>query len=170
MSIYGNMVGGTAPIRTVTIVDEIGNEMIGVVVENEVLFTAKDNDVREGMVYAGDSGVSVGTLKVSNHTPETLSCTFTKVENFISEMDKYTLNINGLNTSSRYFIIISCKASKDASTEDIIMLRRTDLNMDFIPSIINSTYNVSSTLNVGENQIEIMLSPKYVDEFIIITY
>ena len=59
--IIGNMVGGTAPIKTVKIVDEENNEIIGVVVDSEMIFTAIDSDVLKGKVYASDHGVSVGT-------------------------------------------------------------------------------------------------------------
>ena len=62
--IIGNMVGGTAPIKTIKIVDEENNEISGVVVDQEVIFTATDSDVLEGKVYAGDNGVSTGTLKI----------------------------------------------------------------------------------------------------------
>ena len=70
MSIIGNMVGGSAPLKTVILTDESGNEIAtGVVVEQETVFTATDNDVREGMVYAGDSGVSTGSKIIpSYHT------------------------------------------------------------------------------------------------------
>ena len=65
MSIIGNMVGGSAPLKTVILTDESGNEVAtGVVVDQEVVFTATDNDVREGMVYASDSGVSTGTKDI----------------------------------------------------------------------------------------------------------
>lgn len=59
--INGNMVGGTAPIKTLKIVDADNNEFLGVVTGSEVIFTATDNDVREGFVYASDKGVSTGT-------------------------------------------------------------------------------------------------------------
>lgn len=62
--IAGNMVGGAAPIKTFKIVDSDNNEYIGVVVGSEVIFTATDNDVLAGKVYAGDKGVSVGTLEI----------------------------------------------------------------------------------------------------------
>lgn len=62
--INGNAVGGTAPIKTVKLVDENGMEFLGVVTESEVIFTATDNDVREGAVYASDSGVSTGTKNI----------------------------------------------------------------------------------------------------------
>lgn len=60
--INGNMVGAYNQMgKTLTLVDENGNEIVGVIVDQEVVFTACDNDVREGMVYASDEGVSVGT-------------------------------------------------------------------------------------------------------------
>lgn len=65
MSISGNMVGSYSAIgKTFILVDEDGNEITGVVVDKETVFTAKDNDVREGKVYASNDGVSVGTLQV----------------------------------------------------------------------------------------------------------
>lgn len=63
--INGNMIGiSSAPLKTLTIVDENNNEYVGIVVGSEVLFTATDNDVRVGSVYAGDSGVSTGTKDI----------------------------------------------------------------------------------------------------------
>lgn len=60
--ISGNMVGSYSQIgKTFILVDEDGNEITGICVDNPVVFTAGDNDVRENFVYAGDSGVSVGT-------------------------------------------------------------------------------------------------------------
>lgn len=69
--INGNMIGGSAPLKTVKLVDENGGEILGVVVDQETIFTATDNDVREGFVYAGDSGVSIGTKEIpAYHTSE----------------------------------------------------------------------------------------------------
>lgn len=62
--ISGNMVGGAAPLKTLIITDADGNEFTGIVTGNEVIFTATDNDVREGMVYASDGGVSTGTKDI----------------------------------------------------------------------------------------------------------
>lgn len=62
--IYGNTVGGGYSLKTLKFVDENNNEYIGVVVDEEVIFTATDSDVVEGKVYAGDNGVSIGTLKI----------------------------------------------------------------------------------------------------------
>lgn len=59
--ISGNMVGGTAPIKTVKIVDENNNEIIGIVVGQEIIFTATAADIVKGKVAGTDDGVVVGT-------------------------------------------------------------------------------------------------------------
>lgn len=59
--IIGNMVGGTAPIKTVKIVDENNNEIIGIVVDQETIFTATAADIIKGKVAGTDDGVVVGT-------------------------------------------------------------------------------------------------------------
>lgn len=63
--ISGNMVGAYSSLgKTFIIQDEDGNEITGVVVDSEVIFTATDSDVRAGKVYASNDGVSIGTLDV----------------------------------------------------------------------------------------------------------
>lgn len=65
MSISGNLVGSYSQLgKTFILTDENGNELTGVVVNQETIFTAHDNDVREGMVYASDEGVSTGTKNI----------------------------------------------------------------------------------------------------------
>jgi hypothetical protein len=62
--ILGNATGGFGFPKTYIITDSNGNELTGVYVESETIFTATDNDVREGMVYASDNGVSTGTKDI----------------------------------------------------------------------------------------------------------
>jgi hypothetical protein len=59
--IIGNMVGGTAPIKTIKIVDNDNNEFIGIVVGQETIFTATAADIVKGKVAGTDDGVVVGT-------------------------------------------------------------------------------------------------------------
>ena len=70
--ISGNMVGSYSQMgKTLILIDEDGNEITGVIVGQETVFTAGDNDVREGFVYAGDSGMSTGTKDIpAYHTSE----------------------------------------------------------------------------------------------------
>lgn len=68
MSIVGNMAGCYSPIgKTFVITDDNGNEMTGVVTAQEQVFTATDNDVREGLIYASDDGVSTGTKDIPSY-------------------------------------------------------------------------------------------------------
>lgn len=66
--ISGNMVGSYSQMgKTFILMDEDGNEITGVVVDQETVFTAGDNDVREGLVYAGDDGVSTGKKNIPSY-------------------------------------------------------------------------------------------------------
>ena len=63
MGIYGNAAGFSVP-KSYIFTDESGNELVGFLVDEETLFTATDNDVREGKVYASECGVSSGTKDI----------------------------------------------------------------------------------------------------------
>lgn len=67
--IYGSMVGAYSQLgKTFVFVDESGAELSGVIVDQEVLFTATDEDVVVGKTYASDHGASVGTMEVPQYT------------------------------------------------------------------------------------------------------
>ena len=51
MAIFGNMVGGAAPLKTVIFEDSDGNEIVGTVVGSETIFTATDEDVLAGKTH-----------------------------------------------------------------------------------------------------------------------
>lgn len=68
MSIYGNVVGGTSPLKTVIIKDESGNKYIGVITESEVMLTAvASEDIRKGKVAVTDSGIVTGSAVIPNY-------------------------------------------------------------------------------------------------------
>lgn len=115
--ISGNMVGTYSQLgKTFIITDVDGNELTGVVVDQETVFTASDNDVREGMIYASDEGVSIGTKNIpiyrtsagmqviipnSNFSipmPEYNSYDYTVLQCMISLMDFDNID-NSINTS-----------------------------------------------------------------------
>lgn len=51
--------------------DEEGNEVVGVLVDEETIFDATENDIREGVTAATGEGVTVGTKVIpSYHTSE----------------------------------------------------------------------------------------------------
>lgn len=62
MSIIGNMVGCYSPMgKTFIIEDENGNEITGIVVDQETIFTATAADIVKGKVAGTEDGVVVGT-------------------------------------------------------------------------------------------------------------
>lgn len=66
--IYGNATISPSTLKTVILQDENGNEVAtGVVVKSETVFTATTNDVREGKVFASDSGIAIGTKNIPNY-------------------------------------------------------------------------------------------------------
>lgn len=60
MSVNGNTVGGIGLERTYILQDAHGNEFVGVMVDNDVVFNATPNDVRKGKIAANETGVFVG--------------------------------------------------------------------------------------------------------------
>lgn len=91
--ISGNMVGSYSQMgKTFIFMDEDGNEITGVVVDQETVFTAGDNDVREGLVYAGDDGVSTGTKNIPAYRTEQGVCMIFDGDDFIiDDISKYNM-------------------------------------------------------------------------------
>lgn len=63
-TIYGNMVGGAGLAQTYILEDDNGNEIVGVVSDEEVVLDATENDVREGKTFASDLGVKTGEKEI----------------------------------------------------------------------------------------------------------
>ena len=62
MKIIGHMIGCYSPIgKTFIIEDENGNEITGIVVDKETVFTATAADIVKGKIAGTDDGVVVGT-------------------------------------------------------------------------------------------------------------
>lgn len=90
MAFYGNPVGGFCYPKTYILTDENGTEMAtGVVVGEKTVFTATDNDVRQGLVYAGDEGVSTGTKDIPIYRAVQGLVIINPNENFSILLDKY---------------------------------------------------------------------------------
>ena len=62
--IDGSSGGSEDGTQMYILVDEDGTEVPAVLVEEETVFNATANDIREGMVAATDAGVIVGTKEI----------------------------------------------------------------------------------------------------------
>ena len=157
MAIFGNMIGGAAPLKTLIIEDENGNEITGVVVGQEVVFTATDNDVREGHVYAGDGGVSVGTKNIPAYRTTKKSTLVLPGENFsidMSEYEKYNYTqllaiISKFNTS----FFDSVETDKIALGDYVYNVNSTDI----LSNITKNSDNKSIDFNINNNTEDIYI-------------
>lgn len=61
------VVGGEDKTQSYILIDENGNEYPAVLVSEEVVFTATEDDIREGKVAATSSGVTVGTKVIPSY-------------------------------------------------------------------------------------------------------
>lgn len=68
MALYGNMIGGAAPLKTLKLVDESGAEIVGVVTESVQIFDATPSDVRINKTFVSDDGIGVGENTITYRT------------------------------------------------------------------------------------------------------
>ena len=68
---FGGSGGSSDDTQMYVLVDEDGNEYPAVLVDEEMVFDATANDIREGKIAATDDGVTVGTKDITSyHTLE----------------------------------------------------------------------------------------------------
>ena len=144
--ISGNMVGSYSQMgKTFILVDEDGNEITGVCVDNPVVFTANAaEDIREGKVAATDVGVVVGETTIPNY--ET-SCGYQGVmpgENFI---------ISNLSKNDLYnYTFLQCIiTSFSTSVDDSVCTEYVVINDAMYES--KSTTKISTIIKDNENSI-----------------
>lgn len=134
--ISGNMVGSYSQMgKTFILTDSDGNEITGVVVGQETIFTAGDNDVREGMVYASDEGVSTGTKNIPAYR------TSAGIE-LISPSSSYSIPLSEYNCYD--YTVFQCLVSL-LEYDNI----QNSVNTNII-SINNGVYTVNSTDKLSE--------------------
>lgn len=130
--INGNAVGGIVGYgKTFILTDENGNELTGVVVDEEVVFTADPiTDIREGKIAATEQGVVVGQKDIpAYHT--------TQGHKIIPNGSEFVLYIPNYDYTKLQAIICSFNTSADysVSAEQVV--------------INDSLYNVQSTAAIS---------------------
>jgi hypothetical protein len=146
------MVGTYSPIgKTFIIEDEKGNQLVGVVTEQEQIFTATDNDVREGMVYASDSGVSTGSKNIPAYRTTCGRIGIMPGESVsipLSQYDKYDytelqcivakFNTTLLDSVVVDKIVIKSKVYEPASTSSVADVLKNETTKSIDLNIINN--------------------------------
>lgn len=134
--INGNAVGGIVGYgKTFVLTDESGNELTGVVVDEEVIFTADPvTDIREGKVAATDAGVVTGATTIPNYETTQGFCVVTPGNTF---------EISTLKNNDIYdYSFLQC----------IIVLYSTDVDNSVCAEYIvinDAMYEVKSTESIS---------------------
>lgn len=129
--IIGNMIGSYSQIgKTFILTDESGAEYTGVVTDQEVIFDATDNDVREGSVYASDAGVSTGTKVIPSYHTAHGARIITKNANFsvkIEDLNRYDYTaLHGIICSYNTTLTNSVAAEKVVLYDAVYPVQSTD--------------------------------------------
>ena len=96
--IYGNMVGAAGRAQTFILQDPDGNEVPAVLVDQETVFDATENDIRAGKLAATERGVTVGAKDIpAYHTTEGIQ--------YIPAGDAFSLSINQYEYTKLQIII-----------------------------------------------------------------
>lgn len=131
--INGNAVGGiTGYGKTFILTDENGNELTGVVVGEETIFTADASDIKIGKIAAIDSGVVEGT-DTKTYRTEQGSQLILQGESFSLVLDLYDQY-----SYTKFQCII---AQFNTSFEDSVCAEKISLN--------NCVYNTNSVEEVS---------------------
>lgn len=152
LNVCGNASGGFGFPKSLVIVDENGNEFTGVVTDEVKVFTATDNDVREGMVYASENGVSTGTKDIPAYRTTAGFCCIASGKPFsipLKMHDKYDYTklqciITPVNTSSSNSVAAEKVVINDAvyqvgSTEKISDVTKNETTKSIDLNIVNDT-------------------------------
>lgn len=150
--IYGNMVGGgTAPLKTLILTDENGNEVIGVVTESVQVFDATPADVKIGKTFVSNDGIGVGE-DTKTYRTEQGSVIISANKKFLIPLYEYNLydytklqciiapyNINPANSTAADMVVIGDSVYAVKSTEKISDVSKdTDLQAINLNIINNS--------------------------------
>lgn len=138
--------------KTYIFVDEKGNEVSGVLVDQQTIFDATENDVREGKVFAGDTGVKTGekfipsyyvsviTKAIPNGQPLVIplgnfdAFEYTKLQAMICE---YNTNLN--DSVSAVNVVLNDNVFAVSSTTSISVITKNATDKTVELGIINNT-------------------------------
>jgi len=140
--------------KTYILVDENGNEVVGTLVSQETIFDATENDVREGKVFATETGVKTGEKVIpSYNTTEGYvlipnGSTFTIKS--LKTLDKYNFTkLQAIICSYAGSVIESVAAEKVVIGESVYAVNSTDIIATVTVDNDNKHINLGITNDSG---------------------
>lgn len=156
--IYGNAVIAPAALKIVTLEDGFGNSFTGVVVDDEMEFTATDNDVREGKTYASENGASTGTKNIPAYRTYQASALILPGKEYSINLSKYDLY-----DYTKFQAII---ARFNTSINDSVVTDKVSMNNNVY--LVNSSEPISTiTKNSETKSIDLNITNNTEDTYII---
>ena len=142
--IYGNTVGASSLPKSFVLETEDGAQFVGVLVGEEAVFTATDNDVREGSVYAGDKGLSTGTKVIPSYN------TFEGVK-IVTAGEPFSIKSNYYDYTKLQAIICDYNSNlADSVSAEQVVINNNVYNVQSVESIVEVTKDdAESTINFG---------------------
>lgn len=151
--ISGNMVGGGAPLKTLILTDESGNEVVGVVTENVQAFSATPADVRINKTFVSDNGIETGENTITYRTEQGFQL-IRPGQDFVIQLKEYNqYNYTGLqcmiapfNTSSNDSVAVDMVVLRNGvfkvnSTEQVASVTKDDIAKSINFNINNTSDN-----------------------------
>lgn len=157
MSIYGNAVGGiTGYGKTFILQDENGNEVVGTVVDDLMVFDADPStDIRAGKKAVTDAGVVVGSTTIPNYETSQGKCLIMpgetlKVFNLSPGLYDYTFlqcivtlyNTNVSDSVYAEYVAIDDSVYETKSTTRISLVTKDSKTEDINLNITNDSDNI----------------------------
>ena len=151
MSIYGNAVGGiTGYGKTFILQDENGNEVVGTVVDDLMVFDADPlTDIREGKTAVTDQGVVTGAKKIPSYNTNEGRRLITNGSAFVIPSSNYdytrlqamicSFNTNMDDSVSTEKVIINDNVYDVQSTVSLSVVVKDDVNAGIDFGIINTS-------------------------------
>lgn len=150
--IVGNAVGGMPLAKSFILETEDGQEIPAFLTNQEIVFTATPNDIREGKVAATGDGVTVG----ERYIPSYQTCQGTKVV-----LPGSTMTITNLNTDDSYdytkLQVIVClfnSSLSDSVSAEVVSIDDKTFNVrstDVVSTVTKNHNNKTIELGVTNN-------------------
>lgn len=133
--------GHETPHDTYILYDSEGNEVVATFVDQETVFTATANDIREGMVAASEDGVVTGTKVIpSYHTSE----------GYVAIMPNSTFVIKNLAILYDFTKLQALICPYAGSVPDSVATEKVAINDNIYK--VNSTELVATIVKDSDNQ------------------
>ena len=117
---------------TYMLVDESGNEIPAVFVENETIFTATENDIRIGKIAANQNGIVTGTKEIPSYRAE---------EGHVVIKSGKSMDISMFSDMCQYTTLQVIVCGYNTNVEDSVSAEKVVIK--------DNVYNVGSTVSLS---------------------